>query len=168
MVGDYWRRVHRRAFASAAERIGLTTWERVVLNVLLVAGAIAALLFWGSADASRDELIVRIAFVTLIILVFPLFYLREFMIAPAKMEAEARDLAALIEKQLRGEIGSLEADKDNLKIQMTPEIATRSPIYLKLKFQLEPDKGNLSPMDRIKVGLEALQNLTDAVIKKRL
>lgn len=166
MVRDYWTRVHRTAFAQAARRIGLDTWERVVLNVLLVGAALAALLFWGSAEASRDELIVRITIAAGLILIFPLFYFRELVVTPARMEAEAREDASKRTAEYVASIERLGKDNETLKMKMSPEVILMSPRYLKLKFQLEPEIGNLSPKARLEVGLAELDKLTQEVINK--
>lgn len=137
-----------------------------MLNVLLVGAALLALLFWGSADASRDELVVRLAFAALLILVFPIFFIREFVIAPADMEAEAKVEFAKQEAVYIEGIGKLRSDNEALKRKLSPEVILMSPRYLKLRFQLDPEKGNLSPGDKIEVGLRALDELTREVIGK--
>jgi hypothetical protein len=61
MVRDYWRYIHTLALAEAAHAVQLESRARLVTAAIAVIVALGCLAFWGSADASRDELIVRAA-----------------------------------------------------------------------------------------------------------
>ena len=61
MIRSYWCGVHRQAFAEAAKAVGLDSRVRIVSGALVVVVILLCLAFWGSADASRDEAIVRLA-----------------------------------------------------------------------------------------------------------
>jgi hypothetical protein len=57
MVKHYWSFICRRAFKEACETAYLDTRERVVIAGAVVISGILALVFWGSSDASRDEMV---------------------------------------------------------------------------------------------------------------
>ena len=59
-----------------------------MIKLVLVLGAIIALLFWGSADASRDEIVARIAIVAVLAVLFPFVYLWKLIGTPPAMEKE--------------------------------------------------------------------------------
>jgi hypothetical protein len=88
MVRDYWRYIHTLALAEAARTLELESRARLVTAAIAVAVALGCLAFWGSADASRDELIVRAAIGGVVVGLFPFIYLWKLVQVPAKVDAE--------------------------------------------------------------------------------
>ena len=82
MVREYWRRVHKRAFADTLGLLGLGSGGQIVLKGAIGVGAVIALLFFGSSDAARDEFVVRLFFAGLIVFAIPLVYAWSFVAAP--------------------------------------------------------------------------------------
>ncbi|HEX8168652.1 MAG TPA: hypothetical protein VF601_23060 [Beijerinckiaceae bacterium] len=88
LVRDYWRHIHRLAFAEAADTLGLESRARIATGAIAVLVALGCLAFWGSADASRDELIARVAIGGVIVALFPFIYAWKLIQVPAKLDAE--------------------------------------------------------------------------------
>lgn len=61
------------------------------MRILIAIAIMAALLFWGSDDASRDEMVVRGAIIAFVGLAFPLTYVWKFICEPAQMDARTRE-----------------------------------------------------------------------------
>jgi len=111
MAGDagfraYWRRVHRRAFADATRTLGLESRAQVVIKSIATIAIILALLFWGSEDASIDEIIVRVAIVSCFLISLLGVYAWNFVGVPSQMEREAQSTI----NELREHIVELEED----------------------------------------------------------
>jgi hypothetical protein len=87
MVRDYWRYIHTLALSEAAHALELESRARIVIAAIAVLVALGGLAFWGSADASRDELIVRVAIGGVVIGLFPFIYLWKMIQIPAKIDA---------------------------------------------------------------------------------
>ncbi|MEX0851951.1 MAG: hypothetical protein WD036_01505 [Bauldia sp.] len=88
MVRNYWGRVVRRAFVEGATTLGINSRERIVIYLGVAAIAVAGLLFWGSADAAHDELVVRFSIVAGIVLILPFVFLWKLVSVPAKIDGE--------------------------------------------------------------------------------
>lgn len=88
MIRDYWRAVHRRAFAETAKLLHLDSRAHVMIGAVVVIVVIGCLAFWGSADASRDEAITRIAVAFALVGLFPFIYVWKLIQVPAKLDAE--------------------------------------------------------------------------------
>jgi hypothetical protein len=103
MSKDYWRRVHKRALADTIKALRLDSREQLVIKVIVIIAALACLALWGSADASRDELIARAAIAGILVLLFPFVYIWKFLGAPARLEAEnkASHLASIDDLNIR-------------------------------------------------------------------
>jgi hypothetical protein len=69
----YWRAVHSRAFAEAAASLHVEAPWQLVIKALVIAAALGALVWLGSPDAARDELIVRVAIAWALALVYSPF-----------------------------------------------------------------------------------------------
>ena len=98
MDGPFWKRVHRRAVREALQNLNLESRERVLLAALSATLVIAALLFWGSEHAGRDELIARGALVLLVFLLFPILYAFRFCSIPSSMDRELRQRISILEE----------------------------------------------------------------------
>ena len=68
--------------------LGLESRARIVTGGIAVLVALGCLTFWGSSDASRDELIARVAIGAAIIGLFPFVYTWKLIEVPAKLDAE--------------------------------------------------------------------------------
>lgn len=88
MVKEYWRTVHRQAFAESAQLLGLDSRMRIMIGAIVVVVILGCLAFWGSADASRDEAIVRLAIAGTVIGLFPFVYLWKLVQIPARLHTE--------------------------------------------------------------------------------
>ena len=121
MVKEYWRQVHRRAFADAAHELHIESRGRLVIALISALAAVVALFFWGSADASRDEMIARAGLASVVILLFPFVYLWKFLGAPARM-AEESDMAH--EKRL----SALETEIASIRADLEPRMIFRDKI----------------------------------------
>jgi hypothetical protein len=112
MADGYWRRVHLRAHADAGKELHIESRGRVVIALLGAIGAIVALAFLGSSDASRDEIIARGAIGGIVILLFPFVYLWKFLGTPGRLEQELESkLSARLDEQT-GQIADL---RDQMK-----------------------------------------------------
>jgi hypothetical protein len=85
---NYWRAVNKRACANTISILGLQWGSSLLVKTLLAGGAIIFSLFWGLADAARDEFWGRIASAVAIGLIFPAFYFWQLLSVPAKMDKE--------------------------------------------------------------------------------
>lgn len=88
MVKSYWIQVHKIAWRNAAKNLGFTNGAAVMIRVVLGASIVAALTFWGSEDAARDEMIARAAIAGAVLASFPIVYFYELVAAPARLDAE--------------------------------------------------------------------------------
>jgi hypothetical protein len=89
-IRTYWGGVHRKAFREAAKMLGLESPVKIACGAFIVLAVLVGLAFWGSADATRDEAIVRIAIALSLIGLFPFFYLWQMVSIPARMHAETK------------------------------------------------------------------------------
>jgi hypothetical protein len=103
MHRQYWRIVHSRACRDARNALGIETRKRFVIKLLLAIVTIAFIWLIGGREIAGNALIVRIALTIAVIVILPVVYCWEFVITPAKMQAEAD---ARI-KQLKQTQGSL-------------------------------------------------------------
>jgi hypothetical protein len=116
MVREYWRQIHRRALADTVRVLHLESRGRLVIALAGVIAALSCLFFWGSADASRDELIVRLAIAGFVIFLFPFVYLWKFLEAPARIRDE-------LETELNARISDLEQRITALGEEVKPRLA---------------------------------------------
>jgi hypothetical protein len=100
MAIAYWASVHRRAFREAAAALKLDSLGQLVIKLGTATAILLALVFWGSQDASHDEIVVRLAAGGLIFLLFPLTYAYRIYFVPAKMAAEEAAQRAELEARL--------------------------------------------------------------------
>lgn len=98
---------------------GFTTKGQFVMRMLIAVAIMAALLFWGSEDASRDEMVVRGAAIATIGLLFPLSYFWNFVRSPAEMSNDA-------ERRFDAEVNTLNARLERLE----NERAQREAIFI--------------------------------------
>jgi hypothetical protein len=89
-VAAYWHGVHKNAFSEAAAALGLESRVRVMIGAIGVVVVLVCLAFWGSAEASRDEMIVRLAIAGVVIGLFPFVYLWKMVSIPARLDEETK------------------------------------------------------------------------------
>jgi hypothetical protein len=71
-----------------AKLLHLDSLEQVVTKGLVALAIVLALAFWGSGDATHDEIIARTAGIALVALLFPIVYLYKWYSVPASMANE--------------------------------------------------------------------------------
>jgi len=108
MAKDYWRRVRNRARAEALRAIGWESREKLIMSALGVLAALLALTFWGSADASRDELIARLGIALILVFGFPIVWALRMLRLPAEMETEQQVAANVRIDGLQNQIKALD------------------------------------------------------------
>lgn len=89
MVRDYWRAIHRKAFAETGVLLKLDSRAHVMIGCVGLIAILGCLAFWGSADASRDEAITRLAIAGAVIGLFPFIYLWKLVEVPARLHEAA-------------------------------------------------------------------------------
>jgi hypothetical protein len=75
MVRQYWRFVARRAAIETAAVLRIHSREQIAAWVAVGILAILALAFWGSEDAAWDEIVLRGAFASIILLTLPFIFI---------------------------------------------------------------------------------------------
>jgi len=136
---EYWGRVCARAWSEAAEAVGLDSRHKIMTKVIVGVAIVLVLAFYGSKDASTDEMVVRGAAVALVVFIFPFVYVWKFISVPAKMESESRKEADNIIREKSAEIQEL---RDSLgkglaiMFEQTPEFCPNpvsEPVYIAVR-----------------------------------
>lgn len=99
-MAGYWRAVARTAFTGTCAALGLQSGPQVVLRLGIGAALILALLLWGSPDAASDEFVVRVTFVFLVVLVFPVVFLWKMVSTPASLHDDLVGRLGVLEQRL--------------------------------------------------------------------
>ena len=100
MMG-YWAIILSRAWRGACIRTGLTSFGAVVIRLFISLALIAGLYLWGSADAARDEFIGHGILIAIVLGAFPIFFVLEFIKAPANFYLENMNIATDLRNQLK-------------------------------------------------------------------
>lgn len=141
-MGDYWRRVGRRAARETAVLLHLDSWGRNVITAVIGVVILIALGILGSEDAYRDEVITAFAVIGGIALLFPLIYLCKLVSIPAQMQIETEvdkdKLRAEINERPRAMFSiTTERDKTCIRIDNSEADAT---FTVKVSY---PDRGSM-------------------------
>jgi hypothetical protein len=115
MAEGYWKRASRRAATATNVALGIETWDKAVIKGLVAFGAVGALWFFGSADASRDETITRIAIFGSLLAIYPLLFLWKLGHMPAIMEREQ-------DQAFRARFDAIELEQRQLREDIKPRI----------------------------------------------
>ena len=78
----YWLRVHKQAVRKTRSVLYIDSRERLWIAIIVAILAILGLAIYGSKDAAIEEIIVRFAAATAIILSFPVIYAIRFVSVP--------------------------------------------------------------------------------------
>lgn len=113
----YWWGVHRVALRRAWSILGVTG-RGIVFGAITAAAIVFALVYAGSPDAYRDEIITRSAFILTPLVVFPFLYLWFFVKAPTDLHNE---LSATLKKK----IGDLEENIKELNANAVDQTVLR-------------------------------------------
>ena len=100
MYREYWRKIHRVAIAETRKTFGLEAPEQIILRILMAIAVIAALIFVGSKGAAHDEIVVRIALCSLILFLFPAFYLWNLVRTPADLDTKNSQHTIRLQSQI--------------------------------------------------------------------
>lgn len=160
-MGSYWRRIHKRALARTVAALGLGSWLAIIGKVLTAATVVGLLLFVGSQDAPRDELIARVGAALLVALFFPLVYVWQFLRAPSDIDAEERAEAEEREAALQAAISGNSAELAELQRRTTAAheqtaTALQEANRLKQKDLDDAPKSGSLEVDRIRGDVTAL------------
>lgn len=123
----YWGEISKRSAFAAAESVGFDTRDRIMIKALAAIAILFALAFWGSEDASRDEVVARLALAAIVIFIFPLLYLWNLVRVPPKLHNEkvaqigeaqaATERIAADNADLRNKLDELTRPNFSLEIQ---------------------------------------------------
>lgn len=97
---EYWIRVASEAARRTLAALGLVSWEQIVIKGLIAIAIILALIFFGSTDASRDEMVVRVAIIAIIVLLFPIIFVWNLVGLPPELDRQGRDKIGALDKRL--------------------------------------------------------------------
>jgi hypothetical protein len=97
---DHWKAVHRRAVMEARLALGLESRAKIMIRVMGAVVILAALFFWGSEDSWKDESVVRLALMAIVMFSCPIVYLWKIAEVPAKMAAEEKAEKDKLEERL--------------------------------------------------------------------
>lgn len=109
MVKAYWRFIFARAFKEACETLHLDTRERVVIAAFVIIFGILCLIFWGSADASRDEAVMRGGIIAATLATLFFLFAWKVVSVPAAVH------------------GAQTAELDSLHLRLTPRLSLSLP-----------------------------------------
>ena len=107
MVWKYWKSVISLAWANTVTELRLNSAVGFILWIIGTISVLASLFFWGSADASRDELVTRISLALAMLGAVPLFFTWKFIGTMPRMHRAIRDWAKELEEAI---IEASEAD----------------------------------------------------------
>jgi hypothetical protein len=131
-----------------------------VISAVVAIMAIGLLWLLGSESAPLDQAIAKVGpWILMILLVFPAVWVWEFLLAPARIEKDTTNVIRGQEIELKKEIDNLKGVIEDLRMQVNPELITRSPSYIRLHILINPETGTLSPEQSLHCGSEEFNKL---------